>query len=145
MSVTFFAAGKPATKGSTKSFRNPRTGAIVTMGDNPRTKSWQGVIATAAVAAGVRKTEKPGAVRVGLVFVFSRPKGHWGTGRNADKLKPSAPEQHTTKPDADKLARAVLDGLTRVAWVDDAQVCELRAVKRYALRGEPEGVEVTLS
>jgi Holliday junction resolvase RusA-like endonuclease len=39
----------------------------------------------------------------------------------------------TTKPDADKLARAILDSLTGVCWRDDAQVVDLRARKVYGL------------
>ena len=38
-------------------------------------------------------------------FRFVRPKSHYGTGRNAKKLKPSAPPHHTQKPDATKLLR----------------------------------------
>ena len=39
----------------------------------------------------------------------------------------------TTKPDADKLSRAILDSLTGVCWRDDAQVVDLRARKVYGL------------
>ncbi len=39
---------------------------------------------------------------------------------------------HTHKPDADNLCKNLLDALTRLQfWRDDAQVVELRAVKRY--------------
>ena len=39
---------------------------------------------------------------------------------------------HTTAPDLDKLVRSVLDALTEVVYLDDAQVVEVLAVKRYA-------------
>ncbi|MDV7391094.1 RusA family crossover junction endodeoxyribonuclease, partial [Arthrospira platensis SPKY1] len=76
-------------------------------------------------------------VRVDVWFIFDRPKSHFGTGRNADVLKPSAPKRMTTPPDVDKLARTVLDALT-VAGVlaDDKLVCELRSLKRYAWPNE---------
>ena len=61
-------------------------------------------------------------------------------------LKPkSAPKKRlypVTKPDVDKLARAVLDALTGIAIVDDSQVIEIRAVKDYA--DEP-GVGIALT
>lgn len=38
----------------------------------------------------------------------------------------------TKKPDADNIAKIILDGLNKVAWEDDTQVVELMIVKRYA-------------
>ena len=45
------------------------------------------------------------------------------------------------KPDLDKLIRAVLDGLTGVAYVDDSQVILIQATKTYGIN---EGVWVTV-
>ena len=41
---------------------------------------------------------------------------------------------HTVKPDADKIARALCDGITdaKTIWVDDSQVIDLRIRKHYA-------------
>lgn len=41
---------------------------------------------------------------------------------------------HTVKPDADKIARALCDGITdaKTIWVDDSQVIDLRVRKHYA-------------
>jgi Holliday junction resolvase RusA-like endonuclease len=60
-----------------------------------------------------------GQVAVRLVFYLPRPK----------RMRRPAP---TVKPDLDKLARAVLDALSGVAYEDDAQVCHLVATKHYA-------------
>jgi Holliday junction resolvase RusA-like endonuclease len=50
----------------------------------------------------------------------------------------------TTKPDVDKLARAVLDGLVAGgAMKDDAQVSMVIAEKRYAIDRAP-GVVITM-
>ena len=38
----------------------------------------------------------------------------------------------TKKPDADNIAKIVLDGLNKVAWEDDTQVVDMMVVKRYA-------------
>lgn len=73
-----------------------------------------------------------GPFAVVVVFTMRRPAWHYGTGRNAGRLKASAPRHPSGKPDVDKLARAVLDALTDSgAMVDDSQVCNLSAVKCY--------------
>lgn len=83
-------------------------------------------------------TPYAGAVRVEVIFRFPRPKGHYGTGRNAGNLKPSAPEHHITKPDVDKLLRAILDGLTAAGiYHDDSQVVEVETFKHYATGDNP--------
>ncbi len=38
----------------------------------------------------------------------------------------------TKKPDADNIIKIILDGLNKVAFYDDAQVCKLYFEKRYA-------------
>ena len=45
----------------------------------------------------------------------------------------------TTKPDIDKLVRAILDSLKGILINDDSQVTELQAYKSY---GSPERVSV---
>ena len=82
------------------------------------------------------------AVSISLVFLFSRPKAHFNS---KGVLKPSAPEYKTTKPDIDKLARAVLDSLTLAGvFKDDALVFSLSAQKRYCIGNEQPGVMITL-
>jgi crossover junction endodeoxyribonuclease RusA len=79
-----------------------------------------------------------GPVKVELEFVMPRPKGHYRTGRNAALLRAGAPPWPAGKPDIDKLARAVLDGLTAGgAWKDDSQVVQLYAGKSYADQDSP--------
>lgn len=143
--IEFFAPGVPATKGSTKSFRCAGTGKIRTKGDNPRTKPWQRVVAQFALYAQVKRAPRGQGVSLEVEFVLPRPKGHLGTGRNAGQLKPSAPKRHTSKPDVDKLTRAILDALTGVAYVDDSQVDVAPARKRYADPGEEVGARIWVS
>ena len=45
----------------------------------------------------------------------------------------------TVAPDVDKLLRAVMDALTGVAYLDDAQVVQVTASKQY---GETPGVDI---
>jgi crossover junction endodeoxyribonuclease RusA len=77
-----------------------------------------------------------GSVAVEITFSLPRPKGHFGSGRNAGLVKSSAPRFPAGRPDLDKLTRAVLDGLTAGgAWADDAQVVHLNAWKQYGPPG----------
>ena len=74
-----------------------------------------------------------GAVLVDINFGLKRPQGHYRTGRNAHLIRPAAPPYPAGRPDLDKLARAVLDGLTEGgAWKDDGQVAKLAASKNWA-------------
>ncbi len=77
-----------------------------------------------------------GALSMDLEFVFIRPKGHYGTGRNAGVLKKSAPEHHIKKPDNDNLQKFVKDCLNGEAYGDDCQVVFVSAKKRYVDSGE---------
>lgn len=75
--------------------------------------------------------DKP--VTVTMVCRFPRPKSHYG----AKGVKPSAPFYHTQKPDAENLAKAVLDALTGICWKDDSQVVDLHVRKAWTER-EPQ-------
>lgn len=84
-----------------------------------------------------------GPVRVEILAVLPRPKGHYGTGRNAGTLKPSAPRSPIRPPDADKVARAVLDALVAAdMMLDDAQVIALTVGKVYAYGTQPTGTQI---
>ena len=86
-----------------------------------------------------------------IEFVFPRPKSHYGTGKNADVLKPSAPKYCTSRGngDIDKLARSTLDGLSVSAGgsvlEDDSLVVELNTKKRYINKDELPGAYIAIS
>ena len=65
-------------------------------------------------------------------FYFRRPKGHYGTGKNAGKLKPSAPPYHTNQPDASKLLRAIEDAMEGIVYVNDKLIVEEYGRKHWA-------------
>ncbi|MFA5943161.1 MAG: RusA family crossover junction endodeoxyribonuclease [Candidatus Thermoplasmatota archaeon] len=127
--LTFEVQGIPAPKGSTRSFRHNRTGQVVTTGDNPNTRPWQAAVGWCAAAAMKGAEPTLGAVAVEVVFRFPRPKSHY---RKSGELKPKAPARHTTKPDLDKLTRALFDALTGIVWRDDSQAFTVQATKDYA-------------
>ena len=142
--VRFTVVGRPQQKGSKTSRQYPRPGGGVNVrmvDSNPNAKPWAATVSAAAAEAYDLPELLTGPVLVELVFYFARPKSHWGTGRNADLLRDSAPEHMVTMPDVDKLARCALDALTGVVLRDDAQVVQLYAVKAY---GTPERAEIVV-
>ena len=46
------------------------------------------------------------------------------------------------KPDADNIAKSIMDSVRGILWVDDAQVARLVVEKVEAAEGEPPGVNV---
>lgn len=96
----------------------------------------------AALACPDGPTDRP--VGMHLTFVYSRPKSHYGTGKNSRRLKPHAPDWPATRNigDLDKTCRAILDAVTGVLVTDDSLVVTLVARKVY---GFPERCEVSCS
>jgi Holliday junction resolvase RusA-like endonuclease len=71
-----------------------------------------------------------------MQFSLRRPKHHYGTGKNAGRLKPSAPHFPTGKPDLDKLVRSTQDALKDAGVLaDDSVVASLSVAKVYVLWG----------
>jgi Holliday junction resolvase RusA-like endonuclease len=139
--LAFVIYGDPKTAGSKKAFVNPKTGrAIITDDVGKPGKEWRGSVQAAAREHFTGELLR-GPLLVELTFYRPRPAGHFGTGRNAGALKPSAPTLPTTRPDVLKYARAVEDALTGVVWADDAQITDEVLRKRF---GEPARCEVTV-
>ena len=80
-------------------------------------------------------------IEIDLKFFMKRPKNHYGTGRNAGKLKPNAPVLHSKKPDIDNLIKFVFDCLNGQVWKDDALIYYVSALKMYA---ETPRTEITI-
>lgn len=147
--LCFVVLGRPQGKGSKRVLpirgRNAVGERQVALVDSNRNAAPWALKVAAAAADGLIEYEgaRPyglirGPVLVRLDFYFSRPRSHFGTGRNHGRLKPSAPVQMDKMPDVDKLARCALDALVGVVIADDAQVSRLEADKRW---GEPERLE----
>ena len=77
-------------------------------------------------------------VEVRLVFSFPRP------ASKTKKRGENPPYPKTGKPDADNLAKAVLDALNGLAWNDDSQVAVLYVAKWVAEPGKFVGVRATI-
>lgn len=156
--INFTVYGKAAPKGSVKAFvPRRRDGSIVSKPDGSpvvvktddsgdRGGAWMGDVSKACaeeMAANGVELLRDVPVSVGVDFLIVRPKSHYGTGRNATVLKASAPERPASRPDVDKLARAVLDALKGTAYADDGQVVELHARKLFGDQARAE-VEVEM-
>jgi len=83
-----------------------------------------------------------GPVAISMCFSLPRPKSHFG----AKGLKASAPLHHSGKPDADNLAKLVMDQITKSGriWRDDSQVVSLRVEKLWA-SGNESGCSVLIA
>jgi Holliday junction resolvase RusA-like endonuclease len=124
VSVSFTVHGVPAPQGSKTSW-----GAEA----NPRTRPWRAAV-TAEGALAMKEAEPIiGPVHIVAEFVFPRPKSHFRTGRNEHLLRERAPTHHSSKPDLDKLLRAIGDALTGVVIRDDSQIVSWDTFKRYGV------------
>lgn len=89
--------------------------------------AWRSAVALKAREVGATPAE--GAIHIEMTFTMLKP-------RTVTRAHP------TVAPDLDKLVRAVLDGLTAIAYRDDAQVTSIVARKSY---GERPGVAICLT
>lgn len=138
----FDVIGQPAPQGSKNAFVNRHTGrAQMVESSKVRVDAWRSDVKMAAIHFLKGQPPYLGAVGVKITFVQTRPKGHFGTGRNAGVLKASAPAFPTGRPDIDKLVRSTLDALTGLMFEDDSKVIVLRAQKLY---GEQAGAQIVV-
>ena len=115
---SFFVKGRPVPQGSMKFIRP----GVMIHSRSQELALWRADIARNAELFGFKPIAS--AVKVELDFVMNGPK-------STKRVFPSV------KPDLDKLIRAVLDGLTGVAYEDDSQVILIQSSKTY---GETQGV-----
>lgn len=121
---TIRANGMPKGQPRPRAFSRGGRAAVY---DPGTAEGWKGDVAKAAAALEGAALHQP--LSVTLTFFMPRPKNHYNT---KGVLKPTSPRfMHDSKPDADNLAKAVLDALTNIrAWLDDDQVCEL-TIRKY--------------
>jgi crossover junction endodeoxyribonuclease RusA len=137
--IAFTVLGKAEPAGSKRAFRHSKTGRVMVTDANANAKPWQAVVAAAGHEAMDGRPLFDGPLKVSFDFFQPRPKGHYGTGRNRNVLRASAPAFPTARPDLLKLARAVEDALTGVCWRDDSLIVSEALMKEY---GEPAQVRV---
>ena len=140
MLIRFFAPGLPKGQPRPRAFaRRMGSKVVARVFDAGTAEGWK----SAVVAAGepyrpAHPVEVP--VRVSLRFAMPRPKSMHTRAKAAMTEVP-----HTGKPDADNLAKAVLDAMTLAGWWrDDSQVYVLTVQKYVGNVGERTGCHVVV-
>jgi len=101
----------------------------------PDREAKMGEIALLWTAARLPKLEGPLAIE--CEFLFDRPASHFNSsGAVKEKHLLTRPGRGKYGGDIDNLVKIVQDALNTVAYRDDSQIAELRAVKRYATGDE---------
>lgn len=135
--------GHPKPKGSLKCVgaRGGRGHVLIESVDN---KSWRETVTgwiRTAIRHGVR-ADIGQPLGAEITFTLERPQSHYGTGRNAGKVKASAPKHpvsHATG-DVDKLLRLILDALQDTDLLpDDCAIVEVTT--RKAWPGAEDGLK----
>lgn len=144
----YWVAGTPVPQGSKRVWLGANKQVRMREDAGVRHTTWRWELANAArqamsEAVVIDPIWEP--VYVSLNFALHRPASHYGTGKNRQTVRPSAPDYPAKVPDIDKLTRAVLDSMTSIVWVDDAQVVRLHATKGFVHQWEEEGVYVNVA
>ena len=142
--ISFFVSGEPKGQPRPRAFARKMGGKFVARVFEAGTaESWKSAIAT---EASQHRPAEPitGPVRLRINFAMPRPKGHYTAGKPERGLKAGAPERHVGKPDADNLAKAVMDALTQCGWFwrDDCQVAVLTVVKGFGENSTGAHIEI---
>lgn len=146
--ITLWVPGIPIPQGSKRALPPARPGQHPRMIDQgqKKLKPWRATVGAIAAAEIQRRGLHAivGPVVLELVLRFPRPRGHFGSGKNAGVLKASAPAVPGAKPDLDKCLRAIGDALTGIAYTDDARIVDAHVLKRYAdQRGAGAAIRVS--
>lgn len=134
MKLAFTVYGTPIPQGSTRAFIPKGWSRPLITAANSKTKPWRQEIASTALAEIERQRFAPrmeGPVSLTAYFFFERPKS----------LSKSLISK-TTKPDIDKLLRALQDALTGIAFKDDSQITGVTVGKTF---GSPARVEIEIA
>lgn len=121
--LAFDVPGAPVPQGS---HSVSRSGHVFDSAKNH--SKWRSTVTSFARAKWHGQAPIAGPVALSIVFWLWRPKTHYGTGRNANRVKPSSPPLPTGKGtgDLDKLIRSIGDSLTDAkVIVDDSQIVQL--------------------
>lgn len=134
--ITIDLSGEPQGKGRP---RAARRGRFVTLYTPEKTRTYEGMIRTAAMNEMAGRLPITDPVMVELTAVFSVP-ASWSQKKRAaalaGELKPAK------KPDADNIVKAWTDAMNGVVFADDSQIVRGAFAKKY---GEAPRVVVTVT
>ena len=135
--IEFFVPGAPVGKGRP---RAARRGAGVVMFTPEKTADYEALVSATASNA-MRAEAGPlftGPLEAVLEMRFPVP-ASWSKAKRARAL--AGVEWHTSKPDTDNVAKAILDACNGVVFRDDSQIVMLTATKEFS---ETPGVRVVI-
>lgn len=130
--ISFFVSGEPKAQPRPKAFaRKFGDKWMARVYDAGTAEHWKSQIAVAAKPF-LPPSPLAGPVELELMFIFQRPKSHYGTGKKSAVLKNGSEYFHTKKPDVDNLFKSTVDAMTILGmWGDDKQIACTRIVKTY--------------
>ncbi len=137
--------GEAAPQGSKRPLgRHAQTGKTIMVEQSKKVAPWRDDVKKAALEA-LQATDMPppmdGPLLARMIFTYPRPRSHYGTGRNSERLRPNAPERPCTVPDMSKLVRSTEDALKGLAWVDDARVSEYSRLAKVWVGEDVEALD----
>ena len=107
--IEFYVYGQPKPGGSKRAIYNKNAGRSFIIDACKDNKVWREKVIGACLEQMPKQRvhrPMPGPLLVKVTFYMKRPRGHYGTGRNAGILNPSAPAYCTKRPDTTKLWRS---------------------------------------
>lgn len=126
--LRFTVPGEPVAKGRP---RFTRSGFAY---PDKKTDRYENLVRLAYVEAYPDRKPAEGPIAVTISAYFP-PLKSWNKKKKEAAAGDSLPK--TTKPDLDNLVK-ILDGLNKIAWVDDAQIYNIEAWKGYSERPRME-------
>tara|TARA_R100000808_G_C2125965_1_gene136243 strand:+ start:534 stop:947 length:414 start_codon:yes stop_codon:yes gene_type:complete len=128
MKIRFVIKGEPIAQ---KRHRHHRFGVY-----DPSSKD-KTYIST-VIHSHIPQVKLKGAIVLHIDFYCKRPKYHFGTGKNKDKIKKKYQNIYKlTKPDIDNYIKFYMDCFNDKIWEDDSQVINISSSKRYS-NSEPK-------
>ena len=134
--LSFTIHGNPSPKGSLTRMPNGGMVGAGTAASRKRQGDWRTDVKQAALQAMGERQPTRDPIRLMVDFMLPYP-------QSSVRKYQLGWLPCTKKPDIDKLLRALLDPMTGVVWVDDAQVVTTTMNKSYAWDGQT-GATVTI-
>lgn len=132
--VTIEWIGEPVGKGRPKFTRR---GKFVTTYTPEKTVFFEEAIKVKAAEAMAGRPPIDGPVEVWIEARFTLPKSKQKLARNTNAMIP-----HTVKPDADNVAKGIMDALNAIVVADDKAAFDLRIRKIYATGLNKPGITI---
>lgn len=111
-------------------------GGFVKTYDPPKSREYKKLVAYQTKQQIRQPFDKPCRVKI---TVYREVPKSWSKTKKADALEGKIHPK--TTPDLDNYIKSILDGMNKIAFVDDNLVCEIVAKKKY---GEPRAeIEIT--